>query len=270
MNSQEQSTTHHREVTQPVDFSEAVRKAMGADAVNGLNSEYDWERFHQQEYVERNYSKAFEADIVLLQKLKDFYETTPFGGSHIEIGIGPNLYPLMTVAPYRDRIEVTDIAASNLDYIKNELRAGLTDTWKRWHSRLQAIHGGYPTEVEMVDHLTAICNFELVSIFDIAEDSHDSSSMMFVAESITAHPLEFEAGLFKAVRCVRPGGNFVMALMLNSYGYKTHNMIMPAVPITKHDVQALLENEVREAEYTVIDFNVRAGHEGMLLVTGYR
>ena len=232
------------------------------------NSDCEWEKFDQREYVERNYGEALQADFVVLRKLARFYETTPTGGEHVEIGSGPNLYPLMVAAKHRDRIHVTDIAESNLNYVQSELISGLTDIWRRWHSRLRQLQGGYQTDDEMVQRLRDICTFEQISVLDLPAHSYDSSSMMFVAESMTNDLGEYGDALLKSVRCVRPGGSFAVALMLKSHGYNAGDASFPAVPVRPPEIKALIDPEASEIEYSEISFNVREGHEGMLLATG--
>ena len=193
----------------------------------------------------------------------------PCGGDHTEIGAGPNLYPLMAAARHRDRVHVTDIAESNLRYVQSELDQGFSATWKRWHSALRAVGGGYDTDEAMVRRLCEICTFDQVSVLDLPEGCYDSCSMMFVAESITNDVAEFAAALLQSVRCVRVGGSFVVALMLNKPGY-AGDATFPAVPVTRSDVETLISPEADGVGYTDIGFNVRAGHDGMLLVAGRR
>ena len=122
----------------------------------------------------------------------------------------------------------------------------------------------------MVRRLCEICAFEQVSVLDIAEGCYDSGSMMFVAESITNDVDEFAAALLQSVRCVRVGGSFVTALMLHSQGYNAGDATFPAVPVTRSDVETLINPEADRVAYTDIGLNVRAGHDGMLLVAGRR
>ena len=121
----------------------------------------------------------------------------------------------------------------------------------------------------MVQRLRDICTFEQISVLDISENSYDSSSMMFVAESMTNDLGEYGEALLKSVRCVRPGGSFAVALMLNSHGYNAGDATFPAVPVKPQEIKALIDPEASEVEYSEISFNVREGHEGMLLVTGH-
>ena len=234
------------------------------------NTQCDWESFGQQEYVEKNYDEALQADKIILGQLADFFATAPTGGQHIEIGSGPNLYPLMAAAKHRDRIVVTDIATSNLAYIKSEIDSGLSELWKRWHSRLQQLQGGYDTDSEMVSRLRDVCAYEQVSVLDLPEGCYDSCSMMFVAESMTSDFDEFSCALQRSVRCLRPGGSFAVALMLNSQGYNAGEAVFPAVPVTADDAKTIIDPEASGVSYREIDFNVREGHEGILLSTGHR
>ena len=234
------------------------------------NAQYNWESFGQQIYVKNNYDDALPPDEIILEQLTEFYAVAPLDGQHIEIGAGPNLYPLMAAAKYRDRILVTDIAASNLAYIQAQIDSGLSDLWKRWHSRLQQHHGGYDTDSEMVSRLRDVCTYERVSVLDLPEGCYDSCSMMFVAESMTDEFDEFACALRRAVRCVRPGGSFAIALMLNSQGYNAGETVFPAVPVTTDDAKTVIDPEASGVSYREIDFNVREGHEGMLLATGHR
>ena len=81
---------------------------------------------------------------------------------------------------------------------------------------------------------------------------------------------EFSCALQRSVRCLLVGGSFAVALMLNSQGYNAGKTVFPAVSVTAGDAKTIIDPEASGVSYREINFNVREGHEGILLATGYR
>ena len=182
------------------------------------NRDHNWEAFGQAEYSQRNYGEALLPDIEISRRLIAFHESLPPGGSYIEIGVGANLLPLLAAAPLRDQIVVTDVSAANLAYVRQEIADGLSPLWRAWHERLDASRGESQPLEKTLQRLRELCVFEQVSVLDLSDGTYDASSMMFVAESMTGRLDEFTEACQRCVRCVRPGGGFAAALMLESRG----------------------------------------------------
>ena len=81
------------------------------------NADYNWEDFDCAAYVGNNYETLLDPDKAILGRLMDFYQDLPPGGSVLEIGAGPNLYPILAASKAAGEIHVTDYP--RISYLKN-------------------------------------------------------------------------------------------------------------------------------------------------------
>ena len=238
------------------------------------NRDCNWEDFDCDAYVAKNYAKISQPDSAILEHLIDFHSRVPSGGSMVEIGAGPNLYPLMAGSIYRDSIHVTDVSTTNLRYLQRHMEVELLQQpWNQWLAILRTIDSTYERLGASLRYLRDRCTFEELSIFDLSEDRYDVSSMHFVAESITNDYQEFVAGCDKAIGCLRKGGYFAMSFMLSSQGYLTGDVEFPAVSVDEEEICRVLAERCREVEHIVLkgpENVVREGHTGILLAYGMR
>lgn len=235
---------------------------------------YDWEEFDSDSYVAENYNIISVPDRAILKFLVDCHKRYPLGGSMVEIGAGPNLYPLLAASVFRARIFITDISARNLQYLKCQINSEvLSGPWPNWVDALQELDEGYGRLEDNPNLLRERCTFEQLSIFDLPEEQFDFSSMHFVAESITSDFEEFVAGCDRAVQCLKPGGAFAASFMLSSQGYFTGNVEFPAVAVDAQQICKVLARQCTTLRHFVLEgpkHVIREGHSGILLVYGNR
>ena len=232
------------------------------------NRDYDWEMFDPEPYVAENYAEPLAVDQKILKGLADFHESIPPGGTCIEIGAGPNLYPLLAGAKSRDKIIVTDISRRLLDYTQDTISGeGLGPIWGQWQEQLEATNPEFANH-DVSQTLREKCEFAQCSVMDLPENSFDALSMHFVVESMTKNPSEMVEGLKKALGSLKPDGRFAMSFMLSSEGYSSPGEEFPAVSMTASQVEAMVGSLASELHCQELPFNVRAGHEGILFVTG--
>lgn len=238
------------------------------------NLDCDWEQFDCDAYVFKNYSEVSSPDRVILEHLIDLHRELPVGGEMIEIGAGPNLYPLMAASRYRDNILVTDISDVNLRYLQHHIASPqAAPPWNRWLSLIQALDTAYRSLGSNLNLLQDRCQFRQLSVFDLSEASYDVSSMHFVAESITNDYGEFVLACQRAVRCVRVGGSFVASFMLSSQGYLTGDVDFPATNVGPDEILSILSSEASDLRHVVLEGYeniVREGHTGILVAIGVR
>ena len=258
-------------------YAEATHSSPMTAADSGAkilkNSDYDWEQFRVVSYVNDNYGMRRAPDLIILECLVDFHRSLTPGGHGIEIGAGPNLYPILAACGIRSRVAVTDVAGVNLQYLSSQIESSLSEPWRSWYATLLSIDADYPNIEEAPAILQDMCTFEQLSIFDLPNSAYDYASMHFVAESITSSVVEFEKACHKAVRCIRPGGGFAFSLMLGSEGYSTDDIFFPAVFISVEPTLAIFASETSSLNHLVLtdeDHQVRDGHSGMLFVSGLR
>ena len=238
------------------------------------NADFDWDSFDCNAYVDANYSTISNPDRVILQHLVEIHRRLPSGGNMIEIGAGPNLYPLLAASAYRSSIHVTDVSSSNLLYLQRHIAFGKAIApWDRWISLIQTLDPKFDNLDSWLKRLDQLCTFELRSIFDLHAGVYDIASMHFVAESMTNDYQEFVRACESAIQCITEDGILVASFMLSSEGYLTGNVEFPAVPIAVEQILELLSSLCRTVDYTVLEgseYQVRDGHTGILFAHGCR
>src|ERR1700733_14548079 len=92
------------------------------------NKEISWEDFSPAVYWDNNYQELRPDDKVILQHIaaffREYFERDPCpetGRRAIDVGTGPNLYPLLSVLPWSTEILLTDISANNRAWLRREL-----------------------------------------------------------------------------------------------------------------------------------------------------
>ena len=238
------------------------------------NRDCDWEAFPCDAYVDHNYKQVSLPDRGVCEQLAAFHRGLPAGGNMIEIGCGPNLFPILAAAPHRAQIYVTDLPSVTVNYQKSHSAGTLGEPWDMWLQLLAENDPSYAmSSEEMSATLRDKCAYANVSVFDLPESVYDSSSMHFVAESLSDHYDEFHEAAVRAVRCLRPGGSFAVSFMLGSAGYTYDTMELPAVAVSAYDILSILETEADDLQCMILEghaYTVREGHTGMLHVSGRR
>ena len=102
----------------------------------GSNRSCDWEAFDVVSYLKDNYVEPKPVDQVILRRLVSFHSSLGRGGTCIEIGCGPNLYPVLAGLAYRDSIVLSDVSQSNLKYLKQQIWSTLDPMWSTWQRHL--------------------------------------------------------------------------------------------------------------------------------------
>src|SRR5262249_53460844 len=146
----------------------------------------------------------------------------------IDIGTGPNLFPLFAALPVAKRLTVWEYAQSNIDWMRRELAGGvLRGPWTHFWE----VAGGGAT-TNPIAALSAQTDIVQGSIFDLPARRWDAATMFFCAESITEQQQEFERACAAYAQCVRPGGVLAAAFLAGSRGYRVAEVDYPAVSVT--------------------------------------
>jgi hypothetical protein len=167
------------------------------------NADPDWDRWPVPVYLAENYRDLHESDDAVIVHHSAVYRGLARGGlgRAVEIGSGPNLYPLFLASGAARRIDAVDRSAAGLGYLQRcrALNPALPDTVEEALTRVHVRHG---------------------DAFALAGSDYDLASMHFVAESVTEDPDEFEEFCAAFVATVRPGGHLVAAFMENMSRYE--------------------------------------------------
>ena len=95
------------------------------------NRDVAWDGFDTGGYVADNYARIHEFDRRIITSLSSYYRRLRPGSlsSALDIGTGPNLYPLMLVAAASRRVEALDRSAANVAYLRRAVGEGAPASW---------------------------------------------------------------------------------------------------------------------------------------------
>jgi len=230
-----------------------------------------WEKFDPAVYVKDNYAEIHDEDRKIIEILVRFYERLPQLNHNIEIGGGPNLYPLMLALLCVRNIEVVDISARNLTYLRQQLQHPARNWYLFW-DLLRDLSPLYKN-IDLVETLNKKVAVKRGNIFQLPSNKYDLASMFSVAESITDKLEEFKFACNKFINSVKSDGFLVAMFMENSDGYTISGINFPSVSVNS----ALLENifQPKTKNFNIYripkaEKALRLGYTGMLLFTGQK
>lgn len=230
-----------------------------------------WEKFDPVSYVKDNYAKIHDEDRKIIKILVQFYERLPHLNKSLEIGGGPNLYPLMLALLYVDNIDVLDFSFRNVDYLKQQLRQPERNWYLFW-DLLKKLSPRYRA-INVIKDLMKKVHVTQGSIYKLPDRTYDLASMFFCADSITDSPEEFELACRKFVHAVKHSGFVAAAFMEKSEGYMIAGERFPSVSVDSQLLQRIFQPEITELRMYRIPKAINAlrpGYTGMLLLTGRR
>lgn len=239
--------------------------------LTGLNGEFPWDEFDSSQYYDHNYKVLRDDDRQIVEIIRDFFATLDLSRHRngIDVGSGTNLYPALAMLPLCDKITLYEYSTSNVSWLQREIRSYAPSWDDFWE--LLAKEPPYKLVDSPRETLAAVARIERGSIFDLPESRWDVGTMFFAAESISATPSEFRAGLESFIRSLRTGAPFAAAFMENSVGYDVGTRRFPAVAVTANDVKNCLEGDVEDLAVHRVGLTnepLRAGYDGMILATG--
>jgi hypothetical protein len=189
----------------------------------------------------------------------------------VEIGSGPNLYPLFLASGAARRIDAVDRSAAGLGYLRRQLAEGPDPIWEPFWQRCRALNPALPDTVE---EALARVHVRHGDAFALAGSDYDLASMHFVAESVTEDPDEFEEFCAAFVATVRPGGHLVAAFMENMSRYELGDgSRWPGTPVDGAIVARVFGPLTEDLRVSRIDADPglpEYGYTGMVLMRGRR
>ncbi|MFE9673234.1 SCO2525 family SAM-dependent methyltransferase [Streptomyces sp. NPDC006259] len=255
-------------------------------AAEKLNADVPWDAFDPDEYIKRNYLEIQPVDRAILTRVRDHF-TDHFmkhggrGGSGIDVGAGPNLYPALAMLPWCGRITLLERSEWNLEYLRGQL-SGYDANWDQFWEVLESGADGEGAAYTGLGADPRARFGEAVgkprrgSLFDLCgkKPAWDLGTMFFVAESITTSLEEFRRGVGCFMGALKGGAPFAAAFMEHSEGYSVGAQEFPARDIDEEEVRTVLGPYV-EADMEVVCLDnpkqlVRHGYTGMILACGRR
>ena len=226
-------------------------------------------------YVNTFYNTILPPDRAILEFLAGWHKGLSLpGGKCIEVGAGPNLFPLMAAAPYRSSIHVTDVFGEALAYTQQALATDeLCHPWQQFYDKLTALHSDYAECAPITARLRDICQFERLSVFDLPQRTYHSASTHSVLEALSDDFDVLEEGCRTFLDCLMPGGSFVVSLMLDSRAYALDGHSYQQTPVSVEYAEHVLSRgaiNVQSLHLTGPENMIREGHSGLAVITGKR
>lgn len=235
------------------------------------NDDFAWTRFDPDAYVAHYYADPHpDDDHVVRLTCAALAALGRVDLETIDVGTGPNLFPLFAALPVSKRLTVWEFAPSNIDWMRREFAHGeLRAPWDHFWEIARAEHAvaAIPRPIEALRSKTDIVQG---SIFDLPKQRWDAATMFFCAESITERQEEFERACAAFARSVRPGGVLAGAFLAGSRGYRVGDEDFPAVSVTPETLARAFEGLAHDIVTTPIGAmgdEIRSGYSGMIFLT---
>lgn len=239
------------------------------------NDDFDWARFDPEAYVEHYYADPHPDDDHVVRLTAEALARGAAGGRALEtidVGTGPNLFPLLAALPVAKRVTAWEYSEANVAWLRKELAAGvLRAPWTHFWSVARQAHEPLRAPLaEPIQALAAKANIEQGSIFDLPERQWDAATMFFCAESITEREEEFARACAAYAKAVRPGGVLAAAFLAGSRGYHVGDEDFPAIAVSADLLEQVFAKLARDIVVTAIGERaeeIRSGYTGMLFLS---
>ena len=184
-----------------------------------FNRDVDWDRWPVSDYVDELYRRILPSDEAVIAHHSAFFRRFPAGhfGRAVELGTGPNLYPLMLLAGVSREVVAVEPSAASRAYLERQLADGPDPHWQIFYDRCRQLRPELPDSLaEALSSVTVRAG----GARDLEPAGFDLASMHFVAESATEDRDEFRDLCRAFAAAVRPGGHLVAAFMENMGRYR--------------------------------------------------
>lgn len=236
------------------------------------NSDADWDNWPVEDYLAEVYAEVSGPDAEVIAHHSAYYRRIPAASlaRSVELGAGPNLYPLMLAASVSRQVDAVDRSAANVAYLRRQLRDGPDPIWPPFHELCRRHNPAVPPLAEALSRVTVVH----ADAFTLPPGRYDLASMHFVAEGATEDAGEFAAFCRAFVHTVRPGGHLVAAFIAGLRRYRNRTgPEYPGHPVDAGDVHRVFAPhtdrlEVRhvEPDQNILDHDAT----GMVLLAARR
>jgi hypothetical protein len=237
------------------------------------NEQFAWNEFDPEAYVSHYYSDPHPDDerAVGLASLA-LAAAEPAGAllKVVDIGTGPNLFPLLAALPRGSQLTAWEFSENNVRWLNAELqRSTIGEPWRHFW---EVVRSAYGTDLP-ADPMPALRERTRVrrgSVFELPERQWDAATMFFCAESITALAEEFQQACARFARCVRPGGTLVAAFLLSSDAYVVAGRRYPVLNLSEDMLGAAFRPIADQVKIQTIGDageEIRSGYSRMAFLT---
>jgi len=237
------------------------------------NADLDWDSWPVPTYLGENYRALHRADDLVIAHHSAVLRSLGPGVVEraVELGAGPNLYPLFLLSGVAARIDAVDRSAAGLAYLREQLRRGPDPSWAPFWRRCRELNPALPDEVAEALGRVRVVEGDARGL---AGSGYDLASMHFVAESVTEDVAEFRGFCTAFAGSVRPGGVLVAAFMENMARYALGDgSRWPGTPVDVGSVREVFEPLTEDLRVSRIDPDPDLpayGYSGMVLLSARR
>lgn len=237
------------------------------------NRDADWDAWPVDAYLAENYRTLHPYDIGVIHHHAGVYRTFAPGSlaRTLELGAGPNLYPLMLAGAAARRVDALEPGAAGVRYLRGQLTHGVDDSWLPFYRLCRSLDPALPESCAEALHRVRVVRG---TAEDLRPGTYDLASMNFVAESVTEDFEEFTEVCEAFVRAVSPGGRLLAAFMEGMPSYRIGTgPVWPACPVDEAALRAVFAPRTTglrivrlEKDRTLPEY----GDTGVLLLTAER
>ena len=232
------------------------------------NADVAWDGFDTRSYVADNYASLHEVDRRIITTLAPFYRSLPSGSvrTALDVGTGPNLYPLMLAGAASRQIHVIEHSAANVEHLRAVCAQGADPGWLPFWQLCRDLLPELPADLAQVLSRVRVSQG---SAFALPARRYDLASMFFVAESVTGERDEFELLTQRFVRAAVPGGRLVAAFMAGMPQYELAGEVLPSFPLDEAGLEHVVGPLTTDLtiERLPADPTIPYEHDGVLLMT---
>ncbi|MFK0213458.1 MULTISPECIES: class I SAM-dependent methyltransferase [unclassified Streptomyces] len=237
------------------------------------NRDADWDAWPVDDYLAENYRLLHPLDVGVIRHHAAVYRRFAPGSlpRTLELGAGPNLYPLMLAGAASLRIDALEPGAAGVRYLRAQLDHGVDDSWEPFYALCRSLDPALPDRCAEALRRVRV---RRGTAADLEPGSYDLASMNFVAESVTEDAEEFAALCGAFVAAVRPGGTLLASFMERMPSYRIGTgPVWPACPVDEHALRSVFAPRTTGLRITRLAKDPTLpeyGDSGVLLLTAER
>ncbi len=213
----------------------------------------DWTHFDPVAYLDEYYGDLGPENLALLEFMAETYELLPKGGTLLDFGGGPTLYPLISAANRVDEIHFADYLEANLEEVRRWILCDPTAfDWNPFIRKAIELESGQICSEESVDQRAAElrqlitrlirCDASKPSPIPELERPYDIVLTNFCAESATDDHDQWRSYMANITSVLKPRGWLVISALKGATQYAVGPHSFPAVDISEHDLRNLLKD----------------------------
>lgn len=212
----------------------------------------NWEAFDPAAYLREYYADLGSENLALLRFLDEVFRTLPAGGTLLDFGGGPTIYPLVSAARNAREIHFSDYLEANLAEVRRWLSSDRDAfDWQPFVAETLRLElGRSPSPAEIAERERLIrervtrvihCDASRSPSIGDGDRSYDVVLTNFCAESATADRWQWQAFITNIAALVSPGGHIILSSLAGATSYAVGPVAFPAVSLSEDDVVEILE-----------------------------